>query len=131
MAQTDVYGDPKFSVPIDIPVVTSGIYLINSNQAAENKFGWRPFLKAKINAVCVNVTTAGSLACGFTIFRGTTSIGAIVCSASAAGYRGTWAPTGTTAIFDPAVTTDVLNIKNIDSNASLVATITVNYQNQY
>jgi hypothetical protein len=126
MSIADCYSDNKFSTPAEILV--AGGAIVDSNQAAAVKFQWRPFVKMKVSAVCASVVVAGSLACGFTVFRGTTSIGAIVCSASAAGYRGTYVPTGTNAIYD---TTDTLVIKNIDSNASLTATLNVVYQNQY
>lgn len=128
MAQADVYGDPKFSTPLDMC-----LGMFDSNAATAIKALWRPFSKAKINAVVVAVKVAGSLACGVNIYKNGGSIGTIVCSASAAGYRGTFVPatgtgTATSAIYD---TTDTLEVRNIDSNASLQFGLFVNYQNQY
>lgn len=122
------YADPGLSIP---QILYLGVF--DSNAAAAIKALWRPFLKVKINTVQVNVKVAGSLACGFNIYKNGGSIGTIVCSASAAGYTGTFAPssgtgTATSQVFD---TTDTLEIRNIDSNASLQAAILVNYQNQY
>jgi hypothetical protein len=128
MSQSQHYADPSLNTPVDLYL---GIF--NTNAAAAIKALWRPFSKVKINSVYVQVMVAGSLACGFNIYKNGGSIGTIVCSASAAGYRGTWTPatgagTATSAIYD---TTDTLEIRNIDSNASLQAGIAVNYQNQY
>ena len=128
MAQSDQYADPKFSTPIEV-----SLGLFDTNAATAIKTLWRPFTKAKLNAVVATVKVAGSLACGWNIYKNGGSIGTIVCSASAAGYRGTFIPatgtaTATSAIYD---TTDTLEIRNIDSNASHVAMIGFQYQNQY
>lgn len=128
MPASDHYADPKFSTPIEL-----GLGVFNSNAAAAILTLWRPFAKVKMTAIHVDVKVAGSLACGFNIYKNGGSIGTIVCSASAAGYRGTFTPatgtgTATSAIYD---TTDTLEVRNIDSNASLQAALYVAYQNQY
>ena len=125
---TNDYADPKFNVPIEM-----NMGAFDTNAAAAIKAVWRPFYKAKILKIAASVYVAGSLACGFNIYKNGGSIGTIICSSSAAGYRGTWTPatgagTATSAIYD---TTDTLAIYNIDSNASLKASISVCYQNQY
>lgn len=118
------YADPNFNVVMEV-----GLGAFNSNATAAQLAGWKPFAKAKVLAVIATVYTAGSLACGFNVYKNSTSIGTIVCSASAYGYQGTFAPTaGAQATFD---TTDALSIANIDSNASLKASLSVAYQNQY
>ena len=130
MAQSDHVGDPKFSTPIDVCVLSGNIV----NLAAGSKVAWRPFVKSKINCVHVDVAVAGgSAGVGVNIYKNGGSIGTVVVANSAAGYRGTWVPaagagTATSAIYD---TTDTLDIRNIGSDSALVANVTINYQNQY
>jgi len=130
MAQSDQYADPKFSTPIEMPICSTPAMVA----AASYIYGiWRPFLKAKVNAVVLAVKVAGTGANGINIYKNGGSIGTIICSASAAGYRGTWIPatgtgTATSAIYD---TTDTLDVRCVGSETNLALNVHVIYQNQY
>lgn len=128
MPSPDLYSDPKFNVPIEL-----GMGRLTHSQAAGIVTCWRPFSKTKLNAVVVDVVVVGTGAGGFNIYKNGGSIGQVLTTNSAAGYRGTFVPatgtgTATSSIYD---TTDTLELRNITSDTQHVTNVHINYQNQY
>ena len=125
--QSKSYADPGFGSPLCISFGPL------TSPAAAVLARWIPYAKIKINNIKLTVNVAGTGANGINVYKNGGSIGTIICSASAAGYQGSFTPatgagTATSAIYD---TTDTLDIYSVGSETNMKVIVTINYQNQY
>jgi hypothetical protein len=125
--QSRDYADPSFST------VQSVFIGPLSSPAAAVIARWVPLAKMKMKYTVLGVNVAGTGANGVNIYKNGGSIGTIICSASAAGYQGTFTPatgagTATSAIYD---TTDTLDFYSVGSETNMKIILRIDYQNQY
>jgi hypothetical protein len=118
------YDDPQYNVDKEMCLGNE----VDSNAAADTAQAYfSPYVKAKVKEVYGVVGAAGTAATmGYTIYKNTTSIGALVLGTEDAGTKVSADLTDTD--FEA---TDVMKLTNIGSDTQMKASLFVVYQDMF